>query len=336
MPLSISRRRALVLGGALATGAASLLPARLGAQSKAEQQLVGTLDYAVEDSERRAWWKVFRNRLGQLGHQEGRDVTIQPRFAGLSEGEARRLAAELVDLKVRVIVTAGSQAAVAAKQVTSQVPIVMVTGNDPSRLGLVKNLAKPGGNLTGLTSVTSLLNAKRLELLKVFVPGVSKIGILVEKNSRSSQISAKEIESAAAALGILTVALSIEGAEHLEQAFKAMRSERLEAVVVTSTATVFHDRKAFAELGIKHRIATVTGNRAFAEAGALISYATDFPYLFQRAAEYVDKILKGAQPGELPIELPSKFELVVNLKTAKALGITVPQSVLVRADQVIQ
>jgi putative ABC transport system substrate-binding protein len=323
-----------MLGGALAASAASLVAARLGAQPKGEQHL-GTLDYAVGDPERLAWWKAFRHRLGQLGYEEGRNLRIQSRFAGLSEGEARRLAAELVELKVGVIVTAGSQAAVAAKQVTSRVPIVMATGNDPARLGLVKNLAKPGGNLTGVTSVTSALNGKRLELLKVFVPGVSKIGVLVEKNSRSAQISAKEVETAAAALGIATVVLSIEGAEHLEQTFKAMRSERVEAVVVTSTATVLHNRKAFAELGVKHRIATVTGNRAFAEAGALISYATDFPHLFQRAAEYVDKILKGAHPGDLPIELPSKFELVVNLKTAKALGITVPQSVLVRADQII-
>jgi putative ABC transport system substrate-binding protein len=313
-----------------------LAPARLGAQPIGELHLIGTLDYGVGEPRRIAWWKVFRDRLVQLGYQEGRNLRIQSRFAGVSEGEARRLAAELVELKVRLIVTAGTQAALAAKQATSQVPIVMATGNDPAKLGLVKSLAKPGGNLTGVTSITSPLNAKRLELLKVFVPGVSKIAILVEKNNPSSQITAKEVETAAAALGIATVALSIEGAKHLEQTFKTMRDERVEAVIVTSTSTVFHSRRALAELAVKHRIATVTGNRELAEAGALISYATDFPHLFQRAAEYVDKILKGAQPGELPIELPSKFELVVNLKTANALGITIPQSALVRADQVIQ
>lgn len=329
-----TNRRKVLVGGALA-GIAWVVPAGLRAQSKDAQYLIGTLDYAVEDSERRVWWRAFRNRLAQLGYREGKNLRIQSRFAGVSDAEARRLVAELVEMKVRVIVTAGSQAVTAAKQVTSSVPIVMSTGNDPVTLGLVKNLSKPGGNLTGVTSITSGLNGKRLELLKVFVPGVSKIGILVEKSSRSSQMSTKEVASAARRLGITSVAHGIGDGEDLEQTFEAMAKERLEAVVVTSTGTLLHSRKAFAELGLKHRIATVTPNRAFPEAGALLSYATDFAHLFHRAAEYVDKILKGAQPGDLPIELPSKFELVINLKTAKALGINVPQSVLVRADQVI-
>ena len=199
----------------------------------------------------------------------------------------------------------------------------------------MKNLAKPGGNVTGVTSLTAELNGKRLELMKVFVPGVSKIGILVEKSSRSSQASAKETESAARQLGITSVPLGIADGEDLEQAFETMAQERVQAVFVTSSATLLHSRSEFAELAVKHRIASVTPNRAFPEAGALLSYATDFSHLFRRAADYVDKILKGARPGDLPIELPSKFELVVNLKTAKALGITVPQSVLVRADHVI-
>jgi putative ABC transport system substrate-binding protein len=328
-----SRRRIVISGGALA--AAYLAPSGLRAQPASGLFVLGVLDYAVENSQRRAYWKAFRSRLGELGYREGKNLRIQSRFAGLSDAEARRLAAELVELKVRLIVTAGSQAATAAKQATSQVPIVMATGNDPVRLGLVKDLAKPGGNLTGVTSLTAELNGKRLELLKVFVPEISKIGILMEKSSRSSQVTAKETESAARQLGIASVPLGIADGEDLEQAFETMAQERVQAVFLTSTAALLHSRSDFAELAIKHRMASVTPNRSFPEAGALLSYATDFPHLFQRAAEYVDKILRGARPGDLPIELPSKFELVINLRTAKALGITVPHSVLVRADHVI-
>jgi putative ABC transport system substrate-binding protein len=322
------------LGSALAAGAA-WPTVTLRAQSKDEHNLIATLDYAVENPERRGYWKAFRSRLAQLGYREGKNLTIRSRFAGLSDAEARRLASDLVDMKVRVIVTAGSQAATAAKQVTNQVPIVMATGNDPVRLGLAKELAKPGGNLTGVTSLTTALNSKRLELLKVFVPRVSKIGVLIEKSSQSSRVSAKEIEGAARQLGIASVSFGVADGEDLDQTFEAIGKERIQAVFVTSTATLLHSAKTFAELALKYRIASVTPNRAYPEAGALLSYATDFPHLFQRAAEYVDRILKGAQPGELPIELPSKFELVINLKTARALGLAVPESVLVRADHVI-
>ncbi len=327
-----TRRRLLgLLGAALAAAPFSAI-----AQPAQKLHRIGILDQSSADSGRLDWWKAFRERLRELGYIEGQQVAYESRFVGGKAEQVRAFAAELVKLKVDLIVTAGTPAAAAAKQATSEIPIVMTTGTDPVAVGLVKNLARPGGNLTGVTSITSVLSGKRVELLKVFVPGVSRVGLLLDESNPASRLAARETEATAAALGMTVIAHDISSPAGYDDVFKALRHERAQAVIVISSATTFSQRKRLAELAVKHHLAAVTGSREYAQAGGLISYGTDYPHLFRRAAEYADKIFKGARPGDLPIELPSKFELVVNLKTAKALGIKIPQSVLVRADEVIQ
>jgi len=326
------RRRLLgLLGAALAAAPFSAM-----AQPAQKLRRIGILDYGTAEPGRLDWWKAVRERLRELGYIEGQQVVYESRFAGGNAEQLRAFAAELVKLKVHLIVTAGNPAAAAANQATSEIPIVMATGTDPVAVGLVKNLARPGGNLTGVTSITSVLSGKRVELLKVFVPGVSRVGLLLDESSPASRLAARETGAAAAALGVTVAAHDVGSPAKFDDTFKALRHERAQAIILISSATTFTQRKRLADLAVKHHLAAVTGSREYAQAGGLISYGTDYPQLFRRAAEYADKILKGAKAGDLPIELPSKFELVVNLKTAKALGLKIPQSVLVRADEVIQ
>jgi putative ABC transport system substrate-binding protein len=251
-------------------------------------------------------------------------------------GRLRSLAAELIDAKVDILVTASSEAALAAKQATGSIPIVTATGADPVKLGLVASLARPGGNVTGVFSLSNELAGKRLEFLKQLIPRVSRVAVLRESDNRASALTLRDAESAAKLLGLVVQSVGVRGSKELDAAFVAMKRARADAVMVLETTAFFADRRRIADLAVMHRLPMAAQAKEFAEAGALVSYGTDYPDLFRRAATFVDKILKGAKPADLPVEQPTKFELVINLKTAKALGLTVPPSLLRRADEVIQ
>ena len=251
-------------------------------------------------------------------------------------GRLRGLAADLIGMKVDILVTAGSEAALAAKQVTSSIPIVMATGGDPVEMGLAASLARPGGNVTGVISLIRQLTGKRFELLKQLVPRASRVALLRDPENRSSALSVQEAESVAKSLGIVVHIVNVRRPGDLDAAFLAMKQARTDAVMFAENTLFIADRRHIAELAIKHRLPMMVPANEYAQAGALISYGTDYLDLFRRAAGYVDKILKGAKPGDLPIAQPTKFELVINLKTAKILGLTIPESLAQRADELIQ
>jgi putative ABC transport system substrate-binding protein len=232
-------------------------------------------------------------------------------------------------------VTASSEAALAAKQATRSIPIVTATGGDPVKLGVVASLARPGGNVTGVFSLSNDLAGKRLEFLKQLIPRVARVAFLRESDNRASALNLRDAESAARPLGLVVQGVGVRGPKELDAAFVAMKRARADAVIILEATAFFPDRQRIADLALMHRLPMAAQAREYAEAGALISYGTDYLDLFRRAAMYVDKILKGAKPADLPIEQPTKFELVINLKTAKALGLTIAPSLLQRADQVI-
>ncbi len=246
------------------------------------------------------------------------------------------LATELVEAKVDIIVTAGTEAVRAASHATTSIPIVTATGTDLVGLGIVTSLARPGGNVTGVISLNAALAGKRVELLKQLVPQVSRVAVLWDSDSRGSALSVRDTEGAAKSLGIVPHKVDIRGAKGLDAAFSAMKRDRDAAVILIAGPAFMGDRRRIADLAVTHRLPLMVGSKEYGEAGGLISYGTDYAELFRRAAAYVDKILKGAKAGDLPIEQPTKFHLVINLKTAKAIGLTVPPSLLTRADQVIE
>jgi putative ABC transport system substrate-binding protein len=282
----------------------------------------------------------FRQGLDDLGYVEGRNLLIETRHA---EGNVERLpalAAELVALQVDVIVTGGGTlGALAAKQATRTLPIVFVAVGDPVTTGVVNSLARPGGNVTGLSSLVGELIGKCLERLKQAVPGVSRVAVLWqpgEVGELAERDRLKRAEVAARALGVRLQFVEARGPEDIDRAFSDMARARAAALTVLSSTMLFYQRRRLADLAAKNRLPTVFPVRDYADAGGLMSYGANLPDLFRRAATYVDKILKGAKPGDLPVEQPTKFELVINLKTAKALGLTIPPSLLQRADQVIE
>ena len=297
---------------------------------------IGLFDYSAPDSARLNWWKAFQERMRELGYVEGQNVVFEQRWGQGQIGRLPALAGDLVRLQVNVIVTGGGAAALAARKATSAIPIVMATGPDPVALGLVSSLGRPGGNLTGVTSVSSELSGKRLELTKELIPRVSRVALLSDPANPVSPLTLRDTERAAKSLGIAVQDAGVRSADDLEAAFSAMAKSRTEAVIVVQGPSMFPERRRVAALAVRHRLPTVVGSREYAEAGGLMSYGTDYPDLFRRAAGYVDRILRGARPADLPVEQPTKFELVINLRTAKALGLTIPQSVLIRADEVIQ
>jgi len=280
---------------------------------------------------------AFRQGLHDLGYVEGQNISIEPRWA---EGRFERLpdlAAEVVRLKVDVIVSVVTQASLAAKNATRTIPIVMVAAGDPLGSGLVANLARPGGNVTGPSSMYADLAGKQLELLMKTAPKVSRVAVLWNPANAVWQAQMlRETEHAARALGLQRQLLEARGPDELEEAFVAMTREHASALLVQVDVIFALHARRIADLAAKHRVPAMYGAREHVEAGGLMSYAPNVLDLFRRAATYVDKILKGAQPGDLPVEQPTKFELVINRKTAKALGLTIPQSLLQRADQVIE
>jgi ABC-type uncharacterized transport system substrate-binding protein len=306
------------------------------AQQPAKMVRIGLLSTAASDPASAARWKAFREQLRELGYVEGQNVIFEPRWGDGQMGRLGGLAAELVDAKTDILVTAGSEAALAAKQVTSSIPIVTATGGDPVAMGLAASLARPGGNVTGVISLIGELTGKRLELLKQLVPRASRVAFLRDPDNRSSALSLRDGERVAKSVGVVVQSFGVRGPGDLDAAFSAMKRARADAVILGENTVLIADRRRIADLAIMHRLPMMVPAREYAEAGALLSYGTDYPDLFRRAAMYVDKILKGAKAADLPVEQPTKFELVINLKTAKALGLKIPESLLLRADQVIR
>ena len=328
-PMTASRR-ALVVSVTLA-----LLAAPLAAHAQpGKVPRIGLLESGTL-APRAPLWKVFRQAMRDLGYVEGQTVAFEVRGAEGGSERLRALATELVRLKVDVIVTAGSAAAQAASQVTATMPIVTASGN-PFDLGLVPSLARPGGNLTGVATLSIELAAKRLEVARDVVPGAPRLAVLGDDGSPSSGPGVRQTQEAAQAVGVRLHAVTVRRPEELDGIFATVARERAAVLIVIPSPMFFGERRRLADLAVKHRLPTVSGSPEYAEAGGLIAYGADLADGFRKAAAYVDKILKGARPGDLPIDQATKLRLVVNLKTAKALGLAIPSSVLARADEIIQ
>lgn len=281
------------------------------------------------------WFEAFVKRLNELGYVEGQNLIIEFRNAEGKLDQLPDLAAELVRLRVDVIVAGAARAIQAAKQATSTIPIVMAAvGHDPIALGFVASLARPGGNVTGVSALQPELTAKRLELLKEAVPKVSRIAVLWDTPA-SDQL--RTAEGAARTLGIELQPLELRNPPYdFESAFRIAASGRAGALLVLLSPILARERGRIAELAVKHRLPAISALPEFAEAGGLMTYAANVVEMHRHAAIYVDRILKGARPADLPVEQPTRFEFVINLKTAKALGLTLPQSLFIRADRVIE
>jgi putative ABC transport system substrate-binding protein len=281
-------------------------------------------------------YEAFRQGLLERGWVEGQNAVIEWRFA---EGRMERfpdLAADLMRLKVDIVVTLGGPAARAAKQATTTTPIVAIAVSDPVGQGLVASLARPGGNVTGLATLFPELAVKRLELLKEALPGVSRVAVLWNAANPGNVIILRGVQAAAQTLGVTLQTREVRGPDDFEAAFAKMRRERPDALMILDDPLLFQYRASIVDFAAKRRLPAMHPIRESVEAGGLIAYSVNLAELNRRAAEYVDKILKGAKPADLPVEQPTKFELVINLKTAKALGLTIPPSLLRRADEVIQ
>jgi putative ABC transport system substrate-binding protein len=279
---------------------------------------------------------AFRQGLRDLGYVEGQNIAIEFRFADGRLGRLPELAAELVRLKVDVIVTPGTPASMAAKKATSTIPIVFAGVADALGAGLVASVARPGGNATGLTSISAALGGKRLELLKVVAPKASRVAVLYNPADQSNVLVLTQLQESSRALGLTLLPLAVRGPGEFAGAFASMTRERAQALFVAAGALTTEHRKPLVGLAGRSRIPAMWGERQFVEAGGLMSYAVNFYDEIRRAATYVDKILKGAKPADLPVEQPTMFELIINLKTAKALGLSIPPSLLSRADQIIE
>jgi putative ABC transport system substrate-binding protein len=331
------RRREFItlLGGAAAVGGAAAWPLAARAQQGVRLPTIGYLQPATP-STRPEWTAAFLQRLRELGWIEGRTVTIEKRFA---EGRPERyveIAAELVRRKVDVIVTPGTETAVVAKQTTSLIPIVFVAAGDPVGSRLVASLARPGGNVTGLSMQNTDLAGKRLEVLRDLVPGLRRLAILANTTDNSIQaLTVGEAQAAALALGLDVNTVEVARAEDIAPAFEQLK-DRADALYVTGGPLLIANDAKIRTLAIATRLPTIYNTRESVEAGGLISYGADLPVLYRRSADFVDKILRGTKPGDIPVEQPTKFDLVINLTTAKALGLTIPESFLLRADQVIE
>jgi putative ABC transport system substrate-binding protein len=288
------------------------------------------------DPVRQNRFEAFRQGLRELGYVEGQNIAIESRWAEGKYDRYSALTADLVRLKVDVIVAVGGRATQDAQRATRTIPIVMSVVIDPLGSGLVASLARPGGNVTGLTIMASDLVGKQLELLKEVVPKISRVALLWNPANPGSAPQLREAEAAARALGVRLQTLEARDPQEIGSAFAAMTRERAGALVILADAILTNQRRQIAELAAKRRLPAVYGVSEYAEAGGLMFYGPSSLDLERRAATFVDKILKGAKPADLPVEQPSKFELVINLKTAKALGLTMPPSLLQRADRVIE
>jgi putative ABC transport system substrate-binding protein len=306
-------------------------------RSVAQQRKVWRVGYLSSESRLNSGrYDAFLQGMRDLGYVEGRNLAMDARFA---EGQAEslsRLAMDLVQSKVDVIVTAGSYAARAAKQATTSIPVVMGAASDPVSSGLVASLARPGGNVTGLSLNSVDVSSKHIELAKSVMPKIAHVAVLTNPGIPAHLAIVKNLQAAARQLGIRILAVDARTADEIERGFSTIKSAGAEAVIVVIDAFFDSQRQQIVELAARNRLPSVFALRPAVEAGGLLSYGQNLEDSYRRAATYVDKILKGARPSDLPVEQPTKFELVINLKTAKALGLTIPQSLLFRADHVIE
>jgi putative ABC transport system substrate-binding protein len=324
------RRREFIT---LLGGAAVAWPLAARAQQQARLPTIGFLGAATPSSWSQ-WTAAFVQRLRELGWIEGRTVVIEYRWAEGRGERAAEIAAEFVRLKVNVIVTTGA-ALLAARQATSTIPIVFATASDPVGTGLVASLARPGGNVTGLSNQQTDLAAKRLELFREIMPSLRRLAILANVNNPASLMEIPEVETTARRFGLEVVTLEIRGAEEIAPAVEMVKGHA-QALYVCSDFLMFTYRIRINTLTLAAGLPAIYGEREMVEAGALMSYGPNFPDLFRRAADLVDKILRGAKAADIPVEQPTKFDLVINLTTAKALGLEIPPTLLARADEVIE
>jgi putative tryptophan/tyrosine transport system substrate-binding protein len=281
---------------------------------------------------------VFRQELRKLGWVEGKNISIEYRFAELKPERVAELAAELVRLKVDLIVTSGNPPALEAKKATSTIPIVMINVSDPLGLGLVASLSRPGGNVTGISSLAVELNTKRLEILTDAIPKLDRVGLLQGSSYNPGvELQLKELRVAAPALKIILEEIKTQfDPQTLETAFKTAKQKQVKAIMTTSTRNFFAERKQIVELAGKYRLPGIYSRKEYVDEGGLMSYGSDYDDEYRKAAHYMDKILKGAKPADLPIQQATKFEFVVNLKAAKQIGLTIPNNLLERANKVIK
>ena len=321
----ISRRHVLAGLGTV------FLPGKLRAQ-QAKVFRIGVLE--TTPIEGNVNFEVFRRTLSELGYQKNLAFEYRSSY-GRNERFAE-LARELVRLKVDLILTRGTPASLAAKAATRTIPIVTTAASDPVRTGLVASVARPGGNVTGFDPFASELTTKRVELIRETLPAATKIGGLADMSNPVNHFSWKESEAAARSRGIEYRRLDVAKADDIAPAFEAAAKQHLDALTMSMDGIMGANVKMFVQLAAKHRLMAVYASREFVDAGGLMSYAVDYRHLYARAANYVDRIFKGTKPGDLPIEQPTKFELIINLKTANALGVTIPPSVRLRADELIE
>ncbi len=317
------RRYSLMLLGAAVVG-----PVTAFAQS-AKERRIGVLLTRPERQE------IFRHAMRDLGHVEGQNVRFEFRPNTISD-RLPGFVRELLELNVEVIVAAGSQSVRAAQQATRTVPIVMAPASDPVGTGFVESLARPGGNTTGISLLSTDLSAKRLELLKETIVSFSRATVLWDPDDPPAALALRETERAARELGIALQVIGVKQVPEFDAAFATAVSGSSEAIVVLSAPVLSINAARIGDLAIRNRLPSIGISSDMAQEGCLLSYGPSFDYVFRRAAAYVDKILKGAKPGDLPVEQPTKLELVINLKTAKAIGLTIPPSIFARADEVIE
>ena len=318
--------------------AATLLLAFVHLAEAQQPTKVARIGFLASSSAERAKSRLaaFQQGLRELGYVEGKNIVIQQRYAAGQFEKLPELAAELVRLKVDVLVAEGAPAAHAAKNATTTIPIVMGNAADPVGTGLVASLARPGGNITGLSDFNLAVVTKRLELLKEVVPSALRVAVLLNPTNPTNPLQLKEIQAVAPALGVTLLPLEVKVVDDIDRAFTTIRKERPGALIVIGDPMIGSEQRRLSELVVKNRLPAIYSSRLSMDAGGLMSYGTNFDDLYRRAATYVDKILKGTKPADLPVEQPTKFEMVINLKAAKQIGVTIPPEVLVRADRVIR
>jgi len=318
----------------LVVGAVAAWPLHAHAQQTRKLPTIGFLGQTTR-SAASEWVAAFVQRLRELGWIEGRTIAIEYRWGEGRDERFAEIAAEFVRLKVDVVVTSGTPAVMAAKQATSVIPIVFATAGDPVGTNLVASLARPGGNVTGLATLGADLAGKRLEILREVVPDVRHLAIMGNVGNPFTVLEIEEVQAAARTLGLEVAVIEIRRAGDIVSAFEALKG-RTDALYVCTDGLVNANRIRINILAVGAGLPTIHGSRDYVEAGGLISFGTNYPDLFRRSADYVDKILRGGKPGDIPIEQPTKFDLIVNMVTAKALGLTIPPTLLTRADEVIE
>ena len=330
---SIVDRRAFV--GGVTGGGLSIITPCLRAQPAGRRVVIGYLSVGTPESNG-PFGRALDETLVKFGYVEGRNCIVERRYAGGAVEMLPTLAAELVRLRPNAIVGTANREIAALRDATSEIPIVMVISVDPVGAGFIGSLARPGGNITGLSAIAGTdIRGKRLELLKEIVPGLRKVAVLRSVGDSSADLSLA-LERAATALDLTTTVVEVRVLEDFERGFASILEKRPEALFLDGASLLSLRKQSICDFALKNRIPTTFAQKEFAQAGLLMTYGPSISYLYKQAAVYVDKVLRGAKPADLPVEQPSRFELVVNLKTAKTIGVTIPQSLLLRADEVIQ